>query len=109
MESEMPSVSLDSQLDALRHVTRRRVLFGLLAATADDDLPVQIGELERDAAERAFHVSMHHVHLSKLEAQGLVDTDVGADAVTTGPRFDETRPLLELIEEHGSRLPTDWR
>jgi repressor of nif and glnA expression len=108
MEREIPSISLDSQFDALRHVARRRVLFELLAATADDDLPVRMDEIERTAAERPFQVSMRHVHLPKLEENGLVDSSGSVDAVTTGPRFDEIRPLLELLDENRDRLPNDW-
>ena len=76
MSEGVTSPSFDSQFDALGHVDRRRLLFALLDANAEDTLPVEIGQLEHDTAESSLRLSMHHVHLPKLDAQGFVDADL---------------------------------
>ena len=40
---------------------------------------------------------LHHVHLPKLADYGFIEWDRDAHVVTKGPRFDEMRPLLELL------------
>jgi hypothetical protein len=98
------STSFDSHLDALGHVDRRRLLLALLEANTE----VEVDQLTSDAAEATLQVSMHHVHLPKLDDYGFVDANLDRDTVTTGPRFDEIRPLLELLDANRDRLPNDW-
>lgn len=45
-------------------------------------------------------LSLHHVHLPKLADYGFVEWHRDSNLVTRGPRFDELRPLLELIIDH---------
>lgn len=102
------STSFDVHLDALGHVDRRQLLLALLDVKAEGNLPIEVDRLEQDTAETPLRVSMHHVHLPKLDDYGLVDADLDRYTVTTGPRFDEIRPLLELLDENRDRLPDDW-
>lgn len=108
MKKEIVSTSFDTILDALGHVDRRRLFLALLHANVDDELPVEVDTLEHDSTEDAFRLSMRHVHLPKLDDDGFVDTNSDHTAVTTGPRFDEIRPLLELLDANRGQLPDDW-
>jgi len=107
MSEEVTSASFDAHLDALGHADRRRLLLTLLDASAEGDLPVDVDRLANGTAE-AFRVSMHHVHLPKLDDYGFADTNLDRYTVTPGPRFDEIRPLLELLDGNRDRLPDDW-
>lgn len=107
MIEDVTSTSFDAHLDALGHVDRRRLLLALLHANAGGDLPVDVDRLANGTAED-LRVSMHHVHLPKLDDYGFVDADLDRYTVTTGPRFDEIRPLLELLDGNRDRLPDDW-
>lgn len=108
MSEEVTSMSFDSHLDALGHVDRRRLLLALLHANTEDDLPVEVDQLEHDTAEGPLRQSMHHVHLPKLVDCGFVDATLDQYSVTTGPRFAEVRPLLELLDANRDQLPDGW-
>jgi len=108
MNKQVTSTSLDSHLDALGHVDRRRLLLTLLSSNTDGDRPVEIDQMEYDTAERPLELSMYHVHLPKLEEKGLVDADADTHSVTRGPRFDEIKPLLELLDANREQLPDGW-
>lgn len=108
MSEEVTSTSFDSHLDALGHVDRRRLLLALLDANTEDNLPVEIDQLEHDTAETSLQLSMHHVHLPKLDYLGFVDANLDHYSVTRGPRFDEIKPLLELLDTNREQLPDDW-
>ncbi|WP_246999816.1 DUF7344 domain-containing protein [Halosolutus gelatinilyticus] len=43
---------------------------------------------------------LHYVHLPKLVDYGFIRWDRTETVVTEGPRFDELRPLLELLDVH---------
>ena len=98
--------SFDIHLDALRHVDRRRLLLALLNAE-ETALPIELDQLEYETADRDVLVSFHHSHLPKLEDLGFVDANPDQHSVTTGPRFEEIKPLLELLDTHRDRLPPD--
>jgi len=98
--------SFDTHLDTLGHVDRRRLLLALLNAE-EAALPIELDQLEYETADRDVLVSFHHSHLPKLEDLGFVDADPDHHAVTTGPRFEEIKPLLELLDTHRDRLPPD--
>lgn len=108
MSKEVTSTSFDSHLDALGHIDRRRVLLALLHANVEGDLPVEVEQLEHATPENSPLVSMHHVHLPKLDDYGFVDANLTHYSVTPGPRFDEIRPFLELLDTNRERLPDDW-
>ena len=99
--------SFDTYLDALQHVDRRRLLLALLD-TEEAARPIELDQLKYETAESDVLVSFHHVHLPKPENQGFVDASPDQHAVTTGPQFEEIRPLLELLDTHRNRLPPDW-
>jgi hypothetical protein len=51
---------------------------------------------------------MFHTHLPKLEEAGFIVWHQDTNKVEKGPRFEEIRPLLELIDAHADELPADW-
>ena len=99
--------SFDTHLDALGHVDRRRLLLALLNAE-EPALPIELDQLKYETAESDVLLSFHHNHLPRLEDLGLVDATPDRHSVTTGPRFEEIEPLLELFKTYQDRLPPDW-
>lgn len=51
-------------------------------------------------------IRTHHVHLPKLTEYGHVKWDQDAHATTKGPKFDDVKPLLELVENQRDERPT---
>jgi hypothetical protein len=108
MSKEVMSTSFDSRLDALGHIDRRRLLLALLHANAEGDLPVGVEQLEHATAENSSQLSMHHAHLPKLDDHGFIDANLNHYSVTPGPRFEEIKPLLDLLDTNRVQLPDDW-
>jgi len=48
---------------------------------------------------------MHHGNLPQLADANYIKWDRDTDLVWRGPRFDDLRPLLELLWGHRSELP----
>lgn len=105
MSEQISSVDFDSQLQALSAVERRRLLYALSRANPDHGASVDVTELIDDSD---LSVSMHHVHLPKLEDMGLVDVEQERQRVRRGEHFDEIEPLLRILDRHEDDLPTDW-
>ena len=108
MSEEAAATSFEACLEALGHVERRRLLLSLLNGTSDEDRAVTLDQLDSDAEDETLKLSMHHVHLPKLEESGFIDADRQQHSVTRGPRFDEIRPLLELLDDNRGQLPSGW-
>ena len=115
-------VDNEDVFDALADSRRRQVLVELLT-----DNPQHVPELSERSQEIAEadegllqqHLSgspgipagdeellrLYYVHLPKLADYGFIEWDRDAHVVTKGPRFDEMKPLLELLidqQEEGS-------
>ena len=108
MNDELVATSLDDCLDALGHVQRRRILLELLNDTSREDQTVALDNLYSNASDRSEQLSLRHAHLPKLEKMGFIDTDQQPQVVTTGPQFDEIRPLLELLDDNRGKIPDGW-
>ena len=102
--------TLDAALSILADRYRRRLLLALLEHNPQDDDDPQIpGDVDVEAEDlEAIEIAIRHSHLPKLEDAGLVEWDRERNAVRKGPRFDEIRPLLELMRNHADELPDDW-
>jgi predicted transcriptional regulator len=100
------SLSMDDVLDSMANEQRRTLLVALLEHNPQDDTPLVDAESDAAAVERL--VTMQHVHLPKLADYGIIEWDRETHEVTKGPKFDEIRPLLELLAEHEDELPADW-
>lgn len=100
----------DDALDAIANLQRRKLLVALLEHNPidDDDTPVVIADDDAEAEAVKRLVEMKHVHLPKLEEYGFIEWDRDTHEVIKGPRFDEIRPLLELLADHEDELPSGW-
>lgn len=100
---------MDELFDALANVHRRRVLVELLAHNPQRDT-VRVPEDVRDEekALETLQEELYHTHLPKLEQAGFIRWNRETQQVMKGPRFDEIRPLLELMCDHADELPDDW-
>jgi len=99
---------IDQALDALAHAQRRRLLISLLDHNPQNDSP----ELSYVPGERSDTVErlieMEHAHLPKLVEYEFIEWDREKNEVAKGPKFDEIRPLLELLTDHEDELPDEW-
>ena len=108
MRSEGQTTTVDEVMDALANVQRRKLLVALLAHNPQDDSPVVVADSEGEGSAVEQLVTMDHVHLPKLAEYGFIDWDKEAHQVEKGPKFDEIRPLLELLDDHEDELPDGW-
>lgn len=108
MEEHQTTSSFDEMVAALADIQRRKLLVALLEHTSQDDATVIVGGSERDADHVDSLVQMQHVHLPRLADYGFIKWNKDTYEVKRGPRFDEIRPLLELLVDHEDELPADW-
>lgn len=108
MEKERTVIPFDDMVEALADVQRRKLLVALLEHNPQDDAPVVVADSDSDADAVSRLVQMNHVHLPKLADYGFIEWDKENHEVMKGPKFDEIRPLLKLLENHEDELPPDW-
>lgn len=106
---ETTTANWDEMLQALTDEHRRRLLIALVEHNPLEDVAkvpegVYVGEKVPDVLQ----VEMHHQHLPTLEAAGFIKWNREDHEVVKGPKFDEIRPLLELIHAHQDELPEGW-
>lgn len=99
------SLYFDDMMTALANAQRRRLLISLLEHNLQADSPVVIAGCDSDADGV---VLMRHAHLPKLGDYGFIEWNEESNEVTKGPKFDEIRPLLELLDAHEDELPPGW-
>ena len=102
------SLELDAVLDACQHGHRRIVL----AVFANDRRAVTTNDLAKAIVERNHHapptevaseavtrieISLHHVHLPRLEEAEFVEYDPERKLVTPTAQFDRGEPHLSPI------------
>ena len=105
------SVLNDVLFEVLADEYRREILFTLLEQPASDP-PIDL-DAPPDAAggDSTAAIERHHIHLPKLADYGFIEWNRNLNAVEPGPRFEEHRPVLELLSEHRAEslaCPTDW-
>lgn len=108
--AESAGSGLDTMLDVLASRYRRRVLVALLEHNPQDDDDPQVPDdvhLESEDLDQLM-IQMSHTHLPKLADSGFIVWDRETNTVRKGPRFEEIRPLLELMDAHADELPDDW-
>ncbi|RLM83592.1 ArsR family transcriptional regulator [Halobellus sp. Atlit-38R] len=99
---------MDEYFEALANVHRRRILITLLEYNPQRDtvaVPEDIHQGKK--ALEALQTEFYHSHLPRLEEAGLIRWNRDTHEVLKGPRFDEIRPLLELLRDHADELPDD--
>lgn len=102
-------MKLDSAFDVLSSRDRRRILLDLLEHNprSERSLLAVTAESGRRPPESS-RIEFVHAHLPKLEESGLVRWNRSRREITTGPNFEDIRPLLELLDENEERLPGAW-
>ena len=104
------SIAFDTVLD-LAGDRHRRIVLAVLAnerrsltvsdlakAIVKHDHHVPVREMSKESLSEA-HISLHHVHLPKIGASGLVDYDRERRLVEPTEQFEEAEPQLSgLIE-----------
>ena len=109
-DASKQAVSLDTTFDILANEYRRRVLVAMLEHNPQDgddpQIPADITIENEDLETLRMH--MRHKHLPKLEDAELIEWDRDTNTIRTGPRFDDIRPLLELMQNHADELPDGW-
>ena len=95
---------LSDQLSILAEANRRRLLIALADRNPRSiDSDGYVGG--PDMSDPNVATAMYHVHLPKLEAAGFIDWDREENVVTRGPKFEEIRPLVDLLDSHREELP----
>ena len=101
--------TLDQTFNMLTHLSRRRILW-----TLAQDNPRDREEFESenfkpdDEGLEVFKRDLYHHHLPKLAEAEFINWDRETDTITRGPRFEEIRPLLKLMDDHQDELPENW-
>ncbi|MFC7068889.1 DUF7344 domain-containing protein [Halobaculum lipolyticum] len=111
MQPQRHTGSLGEYFTVLANGHRRRLLVALMRSNPRDEeslrAEIAVDDLT-DEDEEVLRYKLHHVHLPKLDEMAFVTWDRERDVITRGPRFDEIRPLLRLMEDHADELPDDW-
>jgi len=100
---------MDDYFEALANIHRRRLLVALLEHNPQRNnvnIPedVHVGETPLEVLQMEFY----HSHLPKLEEKEFIGWNQDTHEVVKGPRFDEIRPLLELMQDHADEFPDNW-
>jgi len=100
---------MDDYFEALANIHRRRLLIALLERNPQRDninVPKDI-HMGQNPLE-ALQIEFYHSHLPKLEEAEFIGWNQDTHEVVKGPRFDEIRPLLELMQDHADEFPDNW-
>lgn len=101
---------MDKIFRLLSDKDRRRLLVALLDHHPHSDDRIVIPEdIQRgDPKDRRRHVRMVHNHLPMLADAEVIRWDRETNEIHQGPRFEELRPVLELLTDHADDLPGEW-
>ncbi|RLM62821.1 hypothetical protein [Halorubrum sp. Atlit-26R] len=114
------SLAFDSVLGLCQH-QHRRIVLGVLAAeqrsVTFNDLTQAILKYnhQRPISEASedvlteIRLSLHHVHLPKLAAAGLINYDTEKELVEPSEQFDQTQPTLSTILTADPSLDTPMK
>lgn len=116
-------ITNDEAFDAMADLRRRQLLVGLLhtdphsiptlSSVSQEMLQAHealLGEYlsgseEIENADKAA-IRTHHVHLPKLVQCSYIEWDHDGSVVTKGHKFDDVRPLLEVLGQELDERPT---
>lgn len=108
MKSESARASVDTMLEVLSHVQRRKLLLALLEENSQGVLSGDMVGSDSCGPALDESVRMKHAHLPKLAEYGFIEWHRETNEVRKGEQFEEIRPLLELLDDHREKLPSDW-
>ncbi|WP_254761476.1 hypothetical protein [Natrinema marinum] len=98
---------LNDLLTIVANDYRRELLISLLERERDRKTEALLpDDIAVDGANRDAQVAeLHHCHLPMLAEGDLIEWHRDDNWITTGSRFDDIKPLLELLAEHDEELP----
>lgn len=100
--------SLDQALSALSSTPRRRVLLALMDDGPRQQETFETGTFAPDTPDgETTRIKLHHRHLPRLDRTGYIDWEEDTGRIRPGEKFDEIRPLLQLLDDHPDRLPAN--
>lgn len=100
---------MDEYFEAVANIHRRRLLVALLDHNPQrDEVTVPEDVHEGKQSLEALQIDLYHSHLPRLEEAGFVCWNRDTHQAVQGPKFDEIRPLLELMRDHADELPGHW-
>ncbi|WP_435552492.1 hypothetical protein [Natrinema sp. CGMCC1.2065] len=95
----------DEVFDAVADTHRRRVLFALLETPIQTDSPMNLDSPpDGETADETNRIAYRHKHLPKLDEYGYINWLPSVNSIERGPRFDEIKPVLELLAAHQTKL-----
>lgn len=107
MKQHESTHGFDTMLDALGTRERRYLLSQLLVSNPRDEEWL-VDQLETDADEQDLLARIRHTDLPKLDQMEFITWDDEEGTIVKGPRFDEIRPILQLMVDHEDELPDGW-
>lgn len=100
---------LDQVFRSLSHTVRRRILTALMSENPRTQATVETMQFRPEGRQQErVSLDIHHSHLPQLDQAGFVDWNPETGTVARGEKFEQIRPLLELMDEHRDELPDDW-
>lgn len=100
---------MDEHFEALANIHRRRVLVALLDHNPQQDVVTVPADVHKGQKPvEILQTELYHSHLPQLEEAGFIRWNRDTHQVVKGPKFDEIRPFLELMQDHADELPDDW-
>lgn len=102
-------VTLNTVFSVLSHPARRRILMEIHGPPSQSVDRFELEDfVECDGSRERPAVELYHNHLPKLDTTGFVDWDDETNTVARGPRYEEIRPALAVLQANRDELPGDW-
>lgn len=95
---------MDEFLRIVSNGQRRQILLELHDRSVQADGGVTIGDPTENCAEES-KIQLYHNHLPRLADGDYIVWDQDTGEVTKGPKFEEIRPFLKLLDSHADELP----
>jgi len=90
----------DALFEVLADEHRREILFTLVDQPPSEPPIYLDAPPDTAGGDPTADIERQHVHLPKLADYGFIEWNRDLNAVEPGPRFEEHRPVLELLSEH---------
>ncbi len=95
----------DTLFEVLANEHRRRILFALVDQPPSESPIYLDGPPDAADGDPTADIERQHIHLPKLADDGFIEWHRNLNAVEPGPRFEEHRPVLELLSEYRGEYP----
>ncbi|ELY42901.1 hypothetical protein [Natronorubrum tibetense] len=92
----------DNLFTALADPERRQILFDLADEPDSVNIDSPPDTIANGGNER---FKRYHVHLPMLDDYGFINWYPNANAIESGPQFDEIMPVLEVLVDHRKTFP----